>query len=632
MPRETRMYGLWPSPVTSAALAAGLRLSEPCWDTDGKTLAWVEGRSDKGVIVVQGADERATRDLTSDISVRAFVGYGGGDFTLAHGAAYFVGQADQRIYRQELAGGRARPITPAFGAASTPVVSPDGRWLAYVHTYEDVDAIAVVDTQGKHWPRRLGEGRDFYMQPAWHPAGDRLCWVEWDHPNMPWDGTELRVAHLAFPEDGLPVLAGSEVVAGGPEVSIFQGTFSRDGNSILYVSDETGWGHIYRKDLSTGLARQLTAGEFEFGTPAWNHGMRTFSQTASGTIVGLRQRAGFTTLVAISPAGQVKDLGELHPDYHSMTAPAGAPNNEKVAVVASGGKQPPRVAVFDLSGEEPVHTVRRRADSEAYAKDALSMPEPVSWRSFDGEQAHGLYYPPASDRFEGTGAPPLVVIVHGGPTSQVQAGWAPNAQFFATRGYAVLLPNYRGSTGYGREYMLKLREKWGIYDVKDAKTGAESMAERGMADRSRLVIMGGSAGGYTVLQSFVELPGFYKAGICMFGVANMFTLAADTHKFEARYLDSMLGPLPEAAAVYRERSPIFHADRIVDPIAVFQGEIDRVVPREQSDTIVASLKARGVPHEYHLYPGEGHGWRKQETIDAFYKAVEAFLKTYVLFA
>ena len=632
MPRENRMYGLWPSPVTSAALAAGLRLGEPAWDSDGQTLAWVEGRSDKGVIVIQGPDERATRDLTSDISVRAFVGYGGGDFTLSHGVAYFVGQADQRIYRQELAGGRARPITPAFGAASTPQVSPDGRWIAYVHTFEDVDAIAVVDSQGKHWPQRLGEGRDFYMQPAWHPAGDRLAWVEWDHPNMPWDGTELRIARLGFPEGGLPIIAGSEIVAGDKQTSIFQGSFSRDGGSVLYVSDESGWGHIYRRDLATGAVTQLTSGEFEFGTPAWAQGMRTFTETASGTTVGLRQRAGFATLVAISSSGDVKDLGELHPGYSTLSAPAAAPNNEKVALVASGGKQPPRVVVFDLSGEQPVHSVRRRADSESVPAAALSAPEPVSWTSFDGEQAHGLYFPPASETFEGTGAPPLVVIVHGGPTSQVTAGWGPQAQYFASRGYAVLLPNYRGSTGYGREYMLKLRESWGIYDVQDSKFGAAELAARGLADPTRLVIMGGSAGGFTVLQSLVEVPGFYKAGICMFGVANMFTLAADTHKFEARYLDSMLGPLPEAAHVYRERSPIFHADKIKDPIAVFQGEIDRVVPREQSDSIVASLKQRAVPHEYHVYPGEGHGWRKSETIDTFYKSVEAFLKTHVLFA
>ena len=626
------MFGLWSSPVTSSALAASLRLGEPAWDSDGQTLAWIEGRSDRGVIVTQGPDERATRDLTSDISVRAFVGYGGGDFTLAHGAAYFVGQADQRIYRQELASGRARPITPAFGAASTPVVSPDGRWLAYVHTYEDVDAIAIVDTRGKHWPRRLAEGRDFYMQPAWHPSGERLCWVEWDHPNMPWDSTELKVANLGFPEDALPVVASSEVVAGGPEVSVFQGAFSRDGKSIVYASDESGWGHLYRRDLASGAVTQLTHGEFEHATPAWGHAMRTHAETASGTIVAVRQRAGFHTLIAIPPSGEERDLGHLHEGYTTFSGIAAAPNNEKVAVVGSGGKQPPRVVVFDLADEGAKGSVRRRSDSEAYPAAALSAPEPVSWTSFDGETAHGLYYPPASEHFEGTGAPPLIVLIHGGPTSQVTASWAPNAQYFATRGYAVLQPNYRGSTGYGRDYMLKLRQSWGIYDVQDAATGARSLAERGLADAGRLVIMGGSAGGFTVLQSFVELPGFYKAGICMFGVANQFTLAADTHKFEARYLDSMLGPLPEAAATYRERSPIFHADKIKDPIAVFQGEIDRVVPREQSDSIVASLKARGVPHEYHVYPGEGHGWRKSETIDSFYKAVEAFLRTHVLFA
>ena len=630
MPRENRMFGLWPSPVSSSALAAGLRLGEPCWDTDGRTLGWIEGRSDKGVIVVQDADGGATRDLTGDISVRAFVGYGGGDFTLAHGAAFFVGQADQRIYRQELEGGAARPITPAFGAASTPRVSPDGRWVVYVHTYEDVDAIAIVDSRGKHWPQRIGEGRDFYMQPAWHPSGDRVAWVEWDHPNMPWDGTELRIARLGFPEGGLPVLAGAEIVAGGPQTAIFQGAFARDGKSVLYISDESGWSHIYRRDLDTGAVTQLTSGEFEYGIPAWNQGMATFTTTPSGRIVAVRQRAGFHTLVSISPDGESADLGHLHPGYDTLAAPAASPTGERVAVIAGGGKQPSRVAVFDL--ETKAHAVRRRSDGESYSPAALSAPEPVSWTSFDGEQAHGLYFPPASERFEGSGAPPLVVIVHGGPTSQVSAGWAPNAQFFATRGYAVLLPNYRGSTGYGREYMLKLRESWGIYDVQDAKTGAESLAQRGKADPSRLVIMGGSAGGYTVLQSLVVIPGFYKAAICMFGVANMFTLAADTHKFEARYLDSMLGPLPEASAVYRERSPIFHVQKIQDPIAVFQGEIDRVVPREQSDTIVASLRARGVPHEYHLYPGEGHGWRKQETIDQFYKSVEAFLKTYVLFA
>lgn len=628
--RESRMYGLWESPITARSLAATLRLGEPCWDSDGRTLGWVEGRSDRGVVVVQDAAGGAPRDLTTDISVRAFVGYGGGDFTLSHEAAFFVGQADQRIYRQELAGGAARPITPAFGAASTPVVSPDGRWVAYVHTYEDVDCIAIVAAGGGGWPARLSVGRDFYMQPAWHPSGGRIAWVEWDHPNMPWDGTELKLASLTAPDGAPPAVARAEVVAGGKETAIFQPAFSPDGASLLYISDETGWGHLYRRDLASGATTQLSTGEAEYGKPAWNQGQRQFAVLNAGTLVAVKGEHGFDTLTSIAPAGAVTSLASLHPEYDVLGHPAASPTADQVACVASGSRQPPRVVVFDLAARSA--SVRRRSDGETVHAAALARAQPISWRSFDGEEAHGIFYAPTSERFEGQGRPPLVVQVHGGPTSAVQPAWTPSVQFLTTRGYAVLQPNYRGSTGYGRQYMLKLRESWGIYDVQDSRHGAQHLAAEGLVDGGKLVIMGGSAGGFTVLQSLVEMPGFYKAGICMFGVANQFTLASDTHKFEQRYLDSMLGPLPAAAAVYRERSPIFHAAKIVDPLAVFQGAIDRVVPREQSDTIVASLRARGVPHEYHVYEGEGHGWRKGETIEDFYNAVQRFLKQYVLFA
>ncbi|GAB4332149.1 MAG: prolyl oligopeptidase family serine peptidase [Dehalococcoidia bacterium] len=629
MTREKRMYGLWTSPITPASLAASLRLNEPCWDTDGRTLGWSEGRSDRGILVVQ-EDGSAPRDLNEDVSMRAFVGYGGGDFTLAHGVAYFVGQQDQRIYRQPLAGGAPRPITPAFGAASTPVVSPDGRWVAYVHTYEDVDAIAVVDAEGRSWPRRLAEGRDFYMQPAWHPAGDRLAWIEWDHPNMPWDGTELKLATLSF-AGGHPVISSEEVVAGGTDIAIAQPLFTPDGAGLLFISDESGWGHIYRRNLASGAVTRLTTGEVEFGQPAWMQGQRNMAVTPSGRVVGIKSAGGFDRLTVIEPDGTVRDLGERHQGYSALAHPVASPTAERVAFVGSGGTLPPRVMVLDLEGPgAPV--VVRRGSSETVPASALSEPKAVSWTSFDGEEAHGIFFPPASEQFMSDGKPPLVVLVHGGPTSQVKAAWSPQVQFLATRGYAVLAVNYRGSTGYGREYMLKLRRSWGIYDVQDCKSGAEAMAERGLVDRTKLVIMGGSAGGYTVLQSLVELPGTYRAGVNLFGVSNMFTLASDTHKFEARYLDSMLGPLPEAAATYRERSPIFKADRIVDPVAVFQGAVDRVVPKEQSDSIVASLRARGVPHEYHVYEGEGHGWRKAETIESFYTSLERFLRQYVVFA
>ena len=255
--------------------------------------------------------------------------------------------------------------------------------------------------------------------------------------------------------------------------------------------------------------------------------------------------------------------------------------------------------------------------------------EPVEFAAKDGLTIRGYLTRPVGVEAKNL---PAVLLVHGGPWARDSWGYNPMAQWLANRGYAVLQVNYRGSTGYGREYMLKLRGNWGLHDVEDCRSGALYLAERELVDPTKRVIMGGSAGGFTVLQSLVTLPGFYTAGICLFGVSNQFTLAADTHKFEARYLDTMLGPLPEAAQVYRERSPIFFADRIVDPIAVFQGDIDRVVPRAQSDEIVESLKRRGVPHEYHVYQGEGHGWRRSDTIESFHQSVERFLRQYVVFA
>ena len=273
-----------------------------------------------------------------------------------------------------------------------------------------------------------------------------------------------------------------------------------------------------------------------------------------------------------------------------------------------------------------------RSSGETIATTSLAACEAVSWTTAGNKTAHGLLYRPASERFQGTGKPPLLVLVHGGPTSQVHAGWHSQAQYFATRGYAVLLVNYRGSTGYGRAYTLELRGNWGICDVEDCISGAKNLGDAGDVDPERTIIMGGSAGGFTVLQVMARHPQAVAAGVSLYGVANQFTLAADTHKFESRYLDSILGPLPEAAAIYRDRSPIFHADGIKRPLADFEGDIDRVGPREQSDEIVAALQRNGTPHEYHIYEGEGHGWRKAETIEHFYKAVEDFLKRHVLFA
>jgi dipeptidyl aminopeptidase/acylaminoacyl peptidase len=276
--------------------------------------------------------------------------------------------------------------------------------------------------------------------------------------------------------------------------------------------------------------------------------------------------------------------------------------------------------------------IHQRSTSEAIPTEDLPTPYEINWQSEDGQRVFGIYSPPTSRQYTSDGLPPVIVLIHGGPTSAVQIGYNLEAAFFTSRGYGYLEVNYRGSTGYGRAYREALRGRWGELDVIDAAGGALALVGQGLADPDRLVIKGGSAGGYTVLNALIRYPGLFKAGLCSYGVSNLFTLAMDTHKFEERYTDSLVGPLPEAAEKYRQWSPVFHAERIKDPVAIFQGDEDKVVPPSQSEEIVQALKANGVPHEYHLYPGEGHGFRKAETRQAYYEAIERFLLQYVIFS
>jgi dipeptidyl aminopeptidase/acylaminoacyl peptidase len=626
--KVNRQFGLWDSPISPVSLGRGITLADVAWDSDG-SLIWREGRSDRGVLVVKAPDGQAPRDLNSELSVRAKVGYGGGDFSAGHGHVYFVEAESGRIYRQPTRTGAAQPVTPAFGAAAAPTLSPDGRWLLFVHTYEGTDRIAVVDSQGQEWPAQLVYGEDFYMQPRWHPSGKQIAWIAWSHPNMPWDGTYLRQGKLDFPAGALPVISETSTVAGDESTSIFQPEYSPDGRWLAYISDESGWWQLYLHDLESGEHRQLTHEPAEHGLPAWVQGLRTYAFSPDSTsIYFIRNAEGFNSLWKLKiETGQIQRV-PLEPGYTSLEQIALSPDG-KLALLASGANIPPRVVVINPPAEIQVVA---RATSEEIDPQAYSPVEAIEWTGLDGKIVYGLFYPAHNPGFQGEGLPPLIIDVHGGPTSQVKATFQPRVQFFTSRGYAVLEVNYRGSTGYGREYRNALRENWGIYDVQDSVSGAKHLARQKQIDGKRIVIMGGSAGGFTVLKAMEDYPGFFKAGICMYGVSNQFTLVADTHKFEARYSDTLLGMLPQAADVYRERSPEFYCDQIQDPIAIFQGEIDMVVPRSQSDRVVASLQRRGIPHEYHLYPGEGHGFRKSETIDAFYQAVDKFLKQHVIFA
>ena len=616
--KTTLQYGTWPSPISPRVVSEALRLNNVLWYED--ILVWSEGR---GLLFAQSGID-APVALNHDANpARGRVGYGGGGFTVGDGSVYFAGHGG-RLYRVPVTGGKPKPLTPAFGGMASPTVSSDGAWVAYVHTYEEQDTLGVVDATGQHWPGKLFSGTDFVMQPDWHPAGTHIAFVTWDHPQMPWDGTHLHLVRLRY--ETLPAIEDDQIITGDEHTAIFQPTFSPDGRWLAYVSDATGHGQLYLYDLDAETHHQITEAKAEHGMPAWVQGMRTYAWADADTLVFLRNHKGRHTAHRYTVSnGEETPVSGLDDYTHCEQITANAAG--QVALIASAPQISPRVVSMD-GGDVRVH---RRSTREHLKPAQLADGEAIEWQGEDGDTVHGIYYPPTSDRTTGTGKPPLIVVVHGGPTSQAFLKYDMEAQFFATRGYAVLYVNHRGGTGYGRDYMQQLRGAWGHIDVVDSASGAQHLVEAGKADPERLIIMGGSAGGYTVLQSLVEKPGFYAAGICRYGIANQFMLVQDTHKFESRYSESLLGTLPAATQLYRDRSPLFHADKISDPVIIFQGEDDQIVPPNQSEAIVKALRSRGVPHEYHLYPGEGHGFRKPETKQHYYTQIVAFLNQYVIY-
>jgi dipeptidyl aminopeptidase/acylaminoacyl peptidase len=609
-------FGLWPSSLSPAALSLRPRLEDVQFDSDGQTLVWLEKRNGQGVLVVRRPGD-SPRDLTAGIKIGAGVGYGGGDFTVRNGRVVF--SSGGRLYTLPVEGGSPHPVTPAYGDCASPVLSPDGSKILYVHSYERADCIALVDSQGENFPVKLAHGADFYMQPVWHPNGQYVAWVEWDHPQMPWDGTRLMIARL----EGT-TLSDIRRLNGDENTPIFQPGFSPDGRYMSYIAQDSEWDHLYAVDLTSGKKRAMAV-EAALMPPAWIQGMRTYAwSNDSHHLFFLRNDVGVRSLWSAEAATGTPQQLDATPYtwLEQLTHGAG----DSLAFIASSSQIPTRIVTWE-NGQS---RVERYSESGVIVPEELPVCQPLTWQAAGGSGVHGLYFPPVSQRFSSDGKPPAVVHIHGGPTSAAVASFNTDAAFFTTRGYGFLEVNYRGSTEYGRSYMLALRKKWGLLDVEDAIGGAQALAKLGLADPKRLVIMGGSAGGYTVLNALVRHTGVFKAGVCLYGLSNLFI--TETHKFEERYNDSMIGTLPKDADRYRAWSPVNFADRIKDPVAVFQGLDDKVVTPEHSEQIVAALRANHVPHIYKTYEGEGHGWRKTETIADFYSTVEKFLQQHVLFA
>ncbi len=598
---------------------AGVRLSAP-WIEDG-TVWWLEGRASEGgrIALVRLDPGGVPQDVVPpDFNVRTAVHeYGGGAYCVHGGVVYASSFEDQRLYRIE-PGAAPVPITPDVPERrhryADGRITPDGTlWIGVRerHAVSDsskdvVNELVAVPTDGSGEPRVVVRGRDFYSTPRISPDGRRLVFLAWNLPWMPWDGCELQVAALA--EDGS--VGGIEHVAGEDGVeSIWQPEWSPAGN-LVFASDRSGWWNLER--IRDGERTALHPAEAEFGYPAWSFGTRSHAFLADGRIVCGHDARGFTHFGILDP-----ETGELEPldlGLGSWGAPNICAEGTTVVVIAGAASLPTRVECVDLDTRRQ-ETLRASVVSPvdpAY----YSLPAAIEFPTEGGLTAYAYYYPPASPDYEAPEGerPPLIVESHGGPTGNATATFNLATQYWTSRGFAVVDVDYGGSTGYGRAYRRRLHGQWGVVDLQDCVNAARYLVDRGEADPERLLITGGSAGGYTTIcaLTFTEV---FAAGATYFGIADLEQFAGgETHKFELQYEHTLVGPYPERADVYRERSPIHFTERITTPMLVLQGSEDRVVPPSQAELIVGALRERGVPHGYLLYDGEGHGFRKAENI------------------
>ena len=625
--KTTAAYGTWESPITADLIASGtMRLGDIRLDKGN--IYWVEMRPDEEgryVIMVCTSDGKTADVTPAPFNVRTRVHeYGGGAYTVFEGMVYFSHFKDNRLYIQE-PGLPPRPLTPEGEMRYADLVM-DRRHNRLLCIREDhsgegeaVNTLVSISLSEPGEGQVLVSGNDFYSSPRITPDGGSLVWLTWNHPNMPWDGTELWTADIA--PDG--TLGTAERVAGGKTESIFQPEWSPDGR-LYFASDRTGWWNLYRWEA--GRAVNLYEMEAEFGRPQWSFGMSAYAFVSAEKMLCTYAQDGDTHLATLSlEVGSLKPMELPYTSFGSVRAAGG-----QAAFMAASPAEFDSIVRIDLADKQV--EVLRRASEIDVESGYLSMPEAIEFPTENGRTAYAYYYAPANRDFEPPEGerPPLVVKVHGGPTGFSSSTLNLEVQFWTSRGLAVIDVNYGGSANYGRAYRERLRENWGVVDVDDSVNAALYLVQRGLADGERLVIRGGSAGGYTTLCA-IAFRDVFKAGASYFGISDLEVFIADTHKFESRYIDGLVGPYPETAERYQERSAIHYIDDISAALLLLQGLEDKVVPPNQAEIMLAAMRRKGLPVAYLAFEGEQHGFRraesKQQALEAelyFYSRVFGF--------
>lgn len=607
-------YGSWKSPLTSDRIVSkSIKLGQISLCSD--QVYWIESRPTEGgrSAIICLHDNGSREILTPQpLNVRTRVHeYGGAPYLVANGVLYFSNFADQRLYRQ-IPGQVPEPLTPKAS-----LFYADG---IYDHTRNRLICIREDQTDAHHEPINtivsipldhagdphpgaiLVSGNDFYASPRLNPNGGQLAWLTWNHPNMPWDGTELRIADIQ--PDG--TLAHSRCVAGGPDESIFQPEWSPEG-ILHFVSDRTGWWNLYR--WQEERVHPLCPMDAEFGLPQWAFGQRLYDFESSSSLICAYTRKGLWHLARLDTTNDHLDTFDLpYTDFGNVLVRGG-----NVLCTASSPSHPHSIIQLDLATHH-VNILRQAVDFTIEGK-YVSVPTAIEYPAKDGHTAHAFYYPPHNADYQAPEdeQPPLMVKSHGGPTGAVSTAFNLMIQYWTSRGFAVLDVNYGGSTGYGRAYRERLNSQWGIVDVDDCVSAVQYVIDQGKADASRVAITGGSAGGYTTLCA-LTFRDCFTAGSSYYGVSDLEALVRDTHKFESRYLDRLIGPYPERKDLYDQRSPIYFTDRLSCPLILFQGLEDKVVPPNQAEKMFDAVKTKGLPVAYVAFEGEQHGFRRPENI------------------
>ena len=621
---SVKPYGAWPSPLSAARVAAGaLRFDHLV--IDGDALYWVEGRSSeagRSVVVRRTPDGQIVDVTPPGFSVRTRVHeYGGAAYTVDRGTIFFSNFSDQRLYRQSGASAPQPLSSPGYFYADVRIDPARNRLLAIREDHsrsesaanrEPVAAIVVIGIDGTD-ERVLIEGADFYSDAVLNPDGSRLAWLQWNHPNMPWDRTELWVADVSA--DG--AIAASRKIAGGPSESIFQPEWSPAGD-LFFVSDRTGWWNLYKaadRDIPRGSEPRdnpridpLWPKSADFGKPQWTFSQKTYSFISANRVAVTYSEDGRWKLALLDVA--LRRFTPLELTIEAIEAISATPHE----MFFIGGSPIEPLGIVRVSLPDPSVEVVRSSKATKLDPRWISAAQPITFDSGES-RVHAFYYAPKNPD---AGAPrderpPLLVVSHGGPTAAAIDVLDEEIQFWTSRGFAVLDVNYSGSTGYGRAYRDRLKGQWGIVDVADCVNGARHLVEINKADPGRLIIRGRSAGGYTTLAA-LTFHDTFRAGASYYGISDVEVLARDTHKFESRYLDSLIGPYPAARERYRERSPIHSIDRLSCALILFQGLEDKVVPPNQAEMMADAVRRKGLPVAYVAFEGEQHGFRKAETI------------------